>query len=143
MKRNIFAGKRHSGGLGLNLFTNDELEEKVLEGRREAQAAFGNGEGYLERLVGRARHVEVQILGDSHGEIYHLYERDCSVQRRNQKVVERAPAPYLSEEQRTEICALGRKICAHVGYECAGTDQAKGGWKVWIKTTLALQMVLK
>jgi pyruvate carboxylase len=110
------------GGRGMRpIMDPKELEEKVLEGRREAQAAFGNGEGYLERLVGRARHVEVQILGDSHGEIYHLYERDCSVQRRNQKVVERAPAPYLSEEQRAEICALGRKICAHVGYECAGT----------------------
>ena len=110
------------GGRGMRpIMSADELEEKVLEGRREAEAAFGNGEGYLERLVRRARHVEVQILGDSHGEIYHLYERDCSVQRRNQKVVERAPAPYLSEEQRTEICDLGRKICAHVGYECAGT----------------------
>ncbi len=110
------------GGRGMRpIMSADELEEKVLEGRREAEAAFGNGEGYLERLVRRARHVEVQILGDSHGDIYHLYERDCSVQRRNQKVVERAPAPYLSEEQRAEICELGRKICAHVGYECAGT----------------------
>uniref|UniRef100_UPI003564AEBF pyruvate carboxylase n=1 Tax=Puniceibacterium confluentis TaxID=1958944 RepID=UPI003564AEBF len=77
--------------------------------------------GYLEKMIMRARHVEVQILGDSHGHIYHLYERDCSVQRRNQKVVERAPAPYLSEAQREEICELGRKICAHVNYECAGT----------------------
>lgn len=110
------------GGRGMRPIMNeDELEEKVLEGRREAEAAFGNGEGYLERLVQRARHVEVQILGDSHGDIYHLYERDCSVQRRNQKVVERAPAPYLSEEQRATLCELGRKICAHVGYECAGT----------------------
>jgi pyruvate carboxylase len=63
----------------------------------------------------------VQILGDSQGNIYHLYERDCSVQRRNQKVVERAPAPYLSDTQRERICELGRKICAHVNYECAGT----------------------
>jgi pyruvate carboxylase len=93
----------------------------VLEGRREAEAAFGNGEGYLEKMITRARHVEVQILGDTHGEIYHLHERDCSVQRRNQKVVERAPAPYLNEKQRTELCELGRKICAHVNYECAGT----------------------
>ena len=98
-----------------------ELPEKVMEGRREAEAAFGNGEGYLEKMIMRARHVEVQILGDSHGNIYHLYERDCSVQRRNQKVVERAPAPYLSEAQREELCELGRKICAHVNYECAGT----------------------
>ncbi|WP_170788316.1 pyruvate carboxylase [Ruegeria lacuscaerulensis] len=110
------------GGRGMRpINSEDELEEKVLEGRREAEAAFGNGEGYLEKMITRARHVEVQILGDKHGEIYHLYERDCSVQRRNQKVVERAPAPYLSEEQRAEICELGRRICAHVNYECAGT----------------------
>ena len=110
------------GGRGMRPIRNaDELEEKVLEGRREAEAAFGNGEGYLERMIQRARHVEVQVLGDKFGGIYHLYERDCSVQRRNQKVVERAPAPYLTEDQRTEICALGKKICAHVNYECAGT----------------------
>jgi len=110
------------GGRGMRPINGpDELEEKVREGRREAEAAFGNGEGYLEKMIIRARHVEVQILGDSHGNIYHLYERDCSVQRRNQKVVERAPAPYLSEAQREEICELGRKICAHVNYECAGT----------------------
>jgi pyruvate carboxylase len=110
------------GGRGMRpISSEDELEEKVLEGRREAEAAFGNGEGYLEKMITRARHVEVQILGDKQGNIYHLYERDCSVQRRNQKVVERAPAPYLSEAQREEICELGRKICAHVNYECAGT----------------------
>ncbi|MQY41016.1 pyruvate carboxylase [Epibacterium sp. SM1969] len=110
------------GGRGMRpIMSEDELEEKVLEGRREAEAAFGNGEGYLEKMITRARHVEVQILGDKHGEIYHLWERDCSVQRRNQKVVERAPAPYLTEEQRTELCDLGRKICAHVNYQCAGT----------------------
>ncbi len=110
------------GGRGMRPINNpDELEAKVLEGRREAEAAFGNGEGYLEKMIIRARHVEVQILGDKHGEIYHLYERDCTVQRRNQKVVERAPAPYLTEAQRTEVCAMGRKICAFVGYECAGT----------------------
>ncbi|MDP5217842.1 pyruvate carboxylase [Ruegeria sp. 2205SS24-7] len=110
------------GGRGMRpIFGEDELEEKVLEGRREAEAAFGNGEGYLEKMITRARHVEVQILGDKHGGMYHLFERDCSVQRRNQKVVERAPAPYLSEEQRAEICDLGYKICKHVNYECAGT----------------------
>ncbi len=110
------------GGRGMRpIMGPHELEQKVLEGRREAEAAFGNGEGYLEKLVINARHVEVQILGDQHGEIYHLWERDCSVQRRNQKVVERAPAPYLSAEQREELCALGLKICRHVGYQCAGT----------------------
>ncbi|WP_316013861.1 pyruvate carboxylase [Roseobacter sp. HKCCA0434] len=110
------------GGRGMRpIMKPDELAEMVLAGRREAEAAFGNGEGYLEKLVQNARHVEVQILGDKMGNIYHLYERDCSVQRRNQKVVERAPAPYLSETQREQLCELGRKICAHVNYECAGT----------------------
>jgi pyruvate carboxylase len=110
------------GGRGMRPIQSEkELAEKVREGRREAEAAFGNGEGYLEKMILRARHVEVQILGDSHGHIYHLYERDCSVQRRNQKVVERAPAPYLSEAQREEICLLGKRICEHVNYECAGT----------------------
>ncbi|WP_282025496.1 pyruvate carboxylase [Limimaricola cinnabarinus] len=110
------------GGRGMRpILDESELEEKVREGRREAEAAFGNGEGYLEKMITRARHVEVQILGDSHGQIYHLWERDCSVQRRNQKVVERAPAPYLSETQRERICNLGRQICQHVNYECAGT----------------------
>ena len=110
------------GGRGMRPSLHEkEREEKVREGRREAEAAFGNGEGYLEKMIMRARHVEVQILGDSHGQIYHLWERDCSVQRRNQKVVERAPAPYLSAAQREQICNLGKKICAHVNYECAGT----------------------
>ena len=110
------------GGRGMRPIDGpDDLEEKVLAGRREAESAFGNGEGYLEKMILRARHVEVQILGDRHGAIYHLYERDCSVQRRNQKVVERAPAPYLTEAQRLEICDLGRRICAHVDYQCAGT----------------------
>ncbi|MHA3915931.1 pyruvate carboxylase [Halovulum sp. GXIMD14793] len=110
------------GGRGMRpIMSADELEDKVLEGRREAENAFGNGEGYLEKLIQRARHVEVQILGDDQGGMYHLWERDCSVQRRNQKVVERAPAPYLSQDQRETLCDLGRKICAHVGYRCAGT----------------------
>ncbi|MEM7498275.1 MAG: pyruvate carboxylase [Pseudomonadota bacterium] len=110
------------GGRGMRPITEPgELEDKVTSGRREAEAAFGNGEGYLERMIQRARHVEVQILGDGHGNIYHLWERDCSVQRRNQKVVERAPAPYLTTEQRAELCNLGLKIAQHADYRCAGT----------------------
>jgi pyruvate carboxylase len=110
------------GGRGMRpIFSEDEVEEKVLEGRREAEAAFGNSEGYLEKMIMKARHVEVQILGDMHGGMYHLFERDCSVQRRNQKVVERAPAPYLTDAQRKEVCDLGYMICKHVNYECAGT----------------------
>lgn len=110
------------GGRGMRAVNGpEELETMVREGRREAEAAFGNGEGYLEKMITRARHVEVQLLGDTHGNLYHLYERDCTVQRRNQKVVERAPAPYLSDEQRAEICELGLKIGRAVGYQNAGT----------------------
>jgi pyruvate carboxylase len=110
------------GGRGMRPILNeDELEAKVREGRREAEAAFGNGEGYLEKMIQRARHVEVQILGDKEGNCWHLWERDCTVQRRNQKVVERAPAPYLTQAQREEVCEMAKRICAHVAYECAGT----------------------
>ncbi|HHW34803.1 MAG TPA: pyruvate carboxylase [Paracoccus solventivorans] len=110
------------GGRGMRpIASAEELVEKVREGRREAEAAFGNGEGYLEKMIQRARHVEVQLLGDGHGGLYHLFERDCTVQRRNQKVVERAPAPYLSDEQRAEVCGLALKIGAAVGYRNAGT----------------------
>ena len=110
------------GGRGMRpILAEEELEAKVREGRREAEAAFGNGEGYLEKMIQRARHVEVQILGDKQGNVWHLWERDCTVQRRNQKVVERAPAPYLTQEQREEVCEMARKITAHVDYECAGT----------------------
>ena len=110
------------GGRGMRPINGpDELVDKVREGRREAEAAFGNGEGYLERMILRARHVEVQLLGDTQGGLYHLYERDCTVQRRNQKVVERAPAPYLTEEQRAEVCELALRIGRAVGYQNAGT----------------------
>ena len=86
------------GGRGMRpIHSKKELAESVLAGSREAEAAFGRGDVYLEKLIERARHIEVQVLGDRHGQIVHLFERDCTVQRRNQKVVERAPAPHLDE----------------------------------------------
>ena len=95
--------------------------EKSLEGRREAEAAFGNGEGYLEKMIIKARHVEVQILGDKHGAIYHLWERDCSVQRRNQKVVERAPAPYLIRRAREKSANWARRSASMSDTNAPGT----------------------
>ena len=84
------------GGRGMRVIRDEAaLVRDVTEAKREAKAAFGKDEVYLEKLVERARHVEVQILGDTHGNRVHLFERDCSIQRRHQKVVERAPAPYL------------------------------------------------
>eukprot|EP00752_Nemacystus_decipiens_P000961 g961.t1 len=112
------------GGRGMRVIESaDQLKEQVEAGRREAEAAFGNGEVYLEKLVRRARHVEVQLLGDTHGTIVHLWERDCTVQRRNQKVVERAPAPYLSQAQREELCAAAVRLARQAGYVNAGTAE--------------------
>ena len=110
------------GGRGMRVVENEtELNDAVKIARREAKSAFGNDEVYLEKLVRRARHVEVQILGDTHGSIVHLFERDCTVQRRNQKVVERAPAPYLSEQQRQSLCEAALKLARAVNYTHAGT----------------------
>ncbi|MBV9620260.1 MAG: pyruvate carboxylase, partial [Gammaproteobacteria bacterium] len=110
------------GGRGMRRIEDAaQLEELLPLARREARAAFGNDEVYLEKLVGRARHVEVQILGDAHGNLVHLFERDCTVQRRNQKVVERAPALFLSEAQRAELCAAALAIGRAAEYRNAGT----------------------
>ena len=110
------------GGRGMRVVENaDELIENVTAAQREAQAAFGNGEAYLEKLVRNARHVEVQVLGDQHGNLVHLYERDCTVQRRHQKVIERAPAPYLDTDSRAELCEQALKIARAADYQNAGT----------------------
>ena len=110
------------GGRGMRIVEQEsELKELVDSARREAKAAFGNDEVYLEKLVRRARHIEVQLLGDSKGNLVHLFERDCTVQRRNQKVVERAPATFFSEEQRRDLCEQALKIGRAVGYLNAGT----------------------
>ena len=110
------------GGRGMRVIrSEDDLERDVIEAKREARAAFGKDEIYLEKLVERARHVEVQVLGDTHGNAVHLYERDCSVQRRNQKVVERAPAPYLDAGQRAELSGYALKIAEATNYVGAGT----------------------
>jgi len=110
------------GGRGMRAIESEaELASAVESAQRESLAAFGNDEAYFEKLVRRARHIEVQVLGDQHGNLIHLFERDCSVQRRNQKVVERAPAPYLSAETRAELCAAAVRLCQQVNYTHAGT----------------------
>ena len=110
------------GGRGMRVVEQEnDLEDAINVARREAKSAFGNDEVYLEKLIRNARHVEVQILGDTHGNLVHLFERDCTVQRRNQKVVERAPAPYLSETQREELCEAALRLARAVDYTHAGT----------------------
>ena len=110
------------GGRGMRpIHEPGQVIPMVKEGRSEARSAFGRDEVYLEKLIDDARHVEVQLLGDLHGGLVHLYERDCTIQRRNQKVVERAPAPYLDQVQRDAICDAALKIGRHVDYTNAGT----------------------
>jgi pyruvate carboxylase len=110
------------GGRGTRVVRDArELAELLPVCRREAQAAFGNDEVYVEKLVMRARHVEVQILGDHHGTLVHLFERDCTAQRRHQKVVERAPAVFLTPRQREELCEAALAIGRAAHYSSAGT----------------------
>ncbi|MBT7266175.1 MAG: pyruvate carboxylase, partial [Rhodospirillaceae bacterium] len=110
------------GGRGMRVIeTAKDLLSLVEQASREAAAAFGNGEVYLEKLVRNARHVEVQVMGDLYGNIVHMFERDCSVQRRHQKVVERAPAVFLDDEARSFLCEQGIKIAKTADYQCAGT----------------------
>ncbi|MGE4321839.1 MAG: pyruvate carboxylase [Sphingobium sp.] len=110
------------GGRGMRPIESEAgLLEAVAAARREAAAAFGKDEVYLEKLVRRARHVEVQLLGDTSGNLVHLFERDCTIQRRHQKVVERAPAPYLGDAQRAELAEAALKIGRATGYVGAGT----------------------
>ena len=110
------------GGRGMRPVENEtQLLDAVRSGRREAKAAFGRDEVYLEKLIRRARHVEVQLLGDEHGNLFHLFERDCSIQRRNQKVIERAPAPYLNDGTRQALCDAALRIGKATDYVGAGT----------------------
>ena len=110
------------GGRGMRVVKDaSELANKVAEAQREAGAAFGRPEVFLERYIGNAKHIEVQILGDQHGNLVHLWERDCSVQRRHQKVVEVAPAPSLPLELRRRICDSAVRLCKTVNYVNAGT----------------------
>ncbi|MDB5323760.1 MAG: pyruvate carboxylase [Phycisphaerales bacterium] len=110
------------GGRGMRVVKNaDELQGKLEEAQREAGAAFGRSEVFVEKYIARAKHIEVQILGDQHGNLVHLWERDCSVQRRHQKVVEVAPAWNLSPSLRQRICEAAVRLCEGAGYRNAGT----------------------
>lgn len=118
MVKAVFGG----GGRGIRLVRNaQELRAALDSARSEASAAFGAAAVYLEAAAERARHIEVQVLGDGQGGLVHLYERDCSVQRRHQKVAEVAPAVALGEEERLRICGAAVSLMAGVGYRGAGT----------------------
>jgi acetyl/propionyl-CoA carboxylase alpha subunit len=110
------------GGRGMRVVEHDDaLADAVSAASREAAAAFGNGEVFLERLVVAPRHVEVQIVGDAHGTVAHLFERECSIQRRHQKIVEESPSPGITAETREAIWASAVDAARAVGYVNAGT----------------------
>jgi acetyl-CoA carboxylase biotin carboxylase subunit len=110
------------GGKGMRVAEDQEtLLTALSQAQTEAQAAFGNGGVYLERYVGKPRHIEVQVIADSHGNVCHLFERDCSVQRRHQKLIEEAPSPNLTEEKRVAICDAAVRMIRGADYTNAGT----------------------
>jgi len=118
----IIKASAGGGGRGMRVARGQkELLEGLVSARSEAQAAFGNPAVFLERYIERPKHIEVQVLGDHHGNLIHLFERDCSIQRRHQKVVEFAPSLALSAAQREAICQDALKIARSVGYRNAGT----------------------
>jgi len=110
------------GGRGMRVVKEESLLEPLLEeAQNEANIAFGNPAVFLERYIGRAKHIEVQVLGDRHGEVVHLHERDCSVQRRHQKVVEIAPSIGLADPIRIALCEAAARLAKGIGYNNAGT----------------------
>jgi len=118
----ILKAAHGGGGRGMRVVNEPkDFEDSFEAARRESLTAFGSDEIFVEKFVQRARHIEVQLLGDKHGNLVHLYERDCSVQRRHQKVVEIAPAPNLSKAVREKLCAAALQIGNAVGYDNAGT----------------------
>lgn len=132
------------GGKGLRVVrAAAEIDEAVSSARREAEAAFGDGQLLLEKFIARARHVEVQILGDEHGRLVHLFERDCSLQRRHQKIIEESPAPALDDELRARLGQAALKVGRHLGYTNAGTVEfllAPSGEFYFIEVNTRLQV---
>ena len=110
------------GGRGIKkVFKEKELKENLSLARKEAVQSFGNDEVYIEKLIENPRHIEVQIIGDSFGNVIHVGERECSIQRRSQKIIEECPSPAISDEERKRICDLTIKAFNQVGYKSLGT----------------------
>ena len=110
------------GGRGMRIVRSaDELEGALSAAAAEAKAAFGDGSVYMEKFVERARHIEIQVLGDSHGSVVHLGERDCSTQRRHQKLIEEATSPAIDDKLRDELASAAVRLAERVQYQGAGT----------------------
>lgn len=133
------------GGKGIRkVQTLEEFEKQFLAAQQEALQAFGNEEVYIERIIYPAKHIEFQILADSHGNVVHLGERDCSLQRKNQKIIEEAPSPYLDDELRKNMGQAAVLAAKSVGYENAGTieflvDQDKNFYFMEMNTRIQVE----
>ena len=132
------------GGRGMRVVRDAaELAEAIEAASREAASAFGDGTVFIEPYLERGRHIEVQIMGDAHGNVVHFHERDCSVQRRNQKVIEEAPAPNLDPAVREQVHAGALALARHVGYQNAGTVEflvGEGGVINFLEVNTRLQV---
>ncbi|MDO4630257.1 MAG: acetyl-CoA carboxylase biotin carboxylase subunit [Planctomycetia bacterium] len=110
------------GGRGMRLaYNDDELRTAFVQAQEEAKACFGNGDCYVEKYIENPRHVEVQLIADNYGNACHLYERDCTMQRRHQKLIEESPSPHIGEKTRKKMCEAAVKLIQSVGYTNAGT----------------------
>ncbi|MEC9157058.1 MAG: ATP-grasp domain-containing protein, partial [Planctomycetota bacterium] len=110
------------GGRGMRIARDEqELRAGVISARPEAEAAFGDGRVYVEKFLEQARHFEIQCIGDSHGNAVHLYERDCTTQRRHQKLIEEAPAPHVDPERRDQVAASAAELIRQANYSGAAT----------------------
>jgi acetyl-CoA carboxylase biotin carboxylase subunit len=133
------------GGKGLRLVARPEdLESSAARARSEALSAFGDDSVYLERAILRPRHIEIQVLGDEQGGAVHLFERECSIQRRHQKVVEESPSPFLTPELRERMGQMAVSLVKHVGYRGAGTleflvDQERNPYFLEMNTRLQVE----
>ena len=133
------------GGKGLRLVkTPAELESAADRARSEAQNAFGDSSLYLEKAITRARHIEIQVLGDHHGDAVHLFERECSIQRRHQKIIEESPSPFVTPELRERMGQLAVALVKRIGYRNAGTleflvDEARTPYFLEMNTRIQVE----
>ena len=134
------------GGKGMRIVKSQkDLKESIASAQREAEGGFGDKRVFIERYIAKSRHIEIQILGDSYGNIVHLGERECSIQRRHQKVVEESPSPVVDEELRNKMGAAAIKIASLLKYESAGTveflfdEKTKEFWFLEVNTRLQVE----
>jgi acetyl-CoA carboxylase, biotin carboxylase subunit len=133
------------GGRGMRVAHNEiSLRSGIHSARAEAEKAFGDGSVYVEKFLERAHHVEVQIIGDQHGNVVHLCERDCTMQRRHQKLIEEAPCPLISAKDRARVCEAAVRLCKAAGYYSAGTveflmDEKKNFYLLEVNTRVQVE----